>query len=382
MDFLKLKNKYLEVFSGDPMLVRAPGRINLIGEHTDYNDGFVLPAAIDREVVFALAENHSDQCRFYAMDLDQAYETRVDYLQYTPMGWPNYLMGVIRELHKRGHPVKGFDCVFGSDIPIGAGLSSSAAIECGMAYGLNTLFALGEEKMELVRLSQRAENDFVGVNCGIMDQFASVFGRMDYVFRLDCRSLGHQYFPFEMKNTSVLLIDTQVKHSLASSEYNTRRAECESGVRIIQSELPEVRSLRDVTPAVLESFRDRMDNTDYQRCDYVVGEIERVLLACGDLEKGDIASFGSRMYETHRGLSNKYEVSCDELDYLVDLSVDNDHITGARMMGGGFGGCTINLVKDTPVEKLEQEIGNAYREKFGQLPLFYEVKISDGVSIL
>lgn len=380
MEFLTVKDKFKDVFSGEPRLYRAPGRINLIGEHTDYNEGYVLPAAIDKNIFFAVSENNSDLCRFYALDLDQHYKSKIEFLEYSQAGWPNYLMGVVDQLKKRNHSIRGFDCVFGGDIPIGAGLSSSAAIESGLVYALNDIFQLSEKKDELVKLAQKAENEFVGVNCGIMDQFASLFGKKDHVFRLDCRSLEYEYFPMKIPEYIILLIDTKVKHSLASSEYNTRREECESGVRIIAKDHPEIHSLRDVTNDLLNEYKGILKPSVFKRCRYVTTEIGRVLHACDDLNHSNLDSFGEKMYETHRGLSEEYEVSCEELDFLVKCVMDHRGVIGARMMGGGFGGCTINLVKRNVAEELRETINESYRIHFGHAPLFYEVAITNGVS--
>jgi len=289
------------------------------------------------------------------------------------------LMGVIDQLNKNGHKIPGFDCVLTSDIPIGSGLSSSAAIESGMAVGLNEIFGLNETKLELAKLSLRAENEFVGLNCGIMDQFASIFGKEDHVFRLDCRSLDYEYYPLELNDNGILLVDTKVKHSLADSEYNTRRMECETGVSIISKNNEQVRSLRDVSLEMLQNAKDIIDPVVYKRCDYVVKEIQRVTEACDDLNSGRIKAFGEKMYETHEGLKSDYAVSCKELDFLVDFTKDKDEILGSRMMGGGFGGCTINIIKHDALASFKEEISRAFESEFNHPPLFYDVSIGNGV---
>lgn len=379
MDANKVKEFFRRKYKEGPRIYLAPGRINLIGEHTDYNDGFVLPAAIDKHAVLGIGENGTSTCRFHAIDLDESYEIPLDDLEYTQLGWPNYLMGVIQQFQNRGHRIKGFDCVVTSDIPIGSGLSSSAALESGLAVGLNEIFNLGETALDIIKLAQKAENEFVGVNCGIMDQFASVLGKKDHVFRLDCRSLEYEYFPLQLKGNGILLVDTRVKHSLAGSEYNTRRKECETGVQLLAKKYPEVRSLRDVSLDMLQEERQKLGGKVYKRCDYVVREIARVTAACEDLQAGRIRDFGRKMYETHEGLKKDYEVSCVELDFLVDYTTDDKHVLGARMMGGGFGGCTINILNEAAIPSFKRDISKAFESEFDHPPLFYQVSIDNGV---
>jgi len=379
MKISDVKEVFSKLYNNDPIIYIAPGRINLIGEHTDYNDGFVLPAAIDKHVIYGLQENGSNKYRFHAIDLDQSFETQADNLSQSDKGWPNYLMGVIDQLTKEGHDIPGFDAVVTSDIPIGAGLSSSAALEAGLATGLNEIYNLNIPKLDLVKLSQKAENEFVGVNCGIMDQFASVFGKSGHVFRLDCRSLDFEYFPLKLNDNGIILVDTKVKHSLGTSEYNTRRKECELGVNLMAEGNTQIKSLRDVSRDMLESGRNRIDPVVFRRCDYVVGEIDRVQKACDDLVAGRIEDFGEKMYETHEGLSKDYEVSCDELDFLVDFTKSDSNILGSRMMGGGFGGCTINIIKETAIPSFKENVSEAFKTRFGHPPLFYDVKVDDGV---
>lgn len=379
MKISDVKEVFSKLYHSDARIYIAPGRINLIGEHTDYNDGFVLPAAIDKHVIYGLQENGSNKYRFHAIDLDQSFETQADNLSQSDKGWPNYLMGVIDQLTKEGHDIPGFDALVTSDIPIGAGLSSSAALEAGLATGLNEIYNLNIPKLDLVKLSQKAENEFVGVNCGIMDQFASVFGKSGHVFRLDCRSLDFEYFPLKLNGNGIILVDTKVKHSLGTSEYNTRRKECELGVNLMAEGNTQVKSLRDVSRDMLESGRNRIDPVVFRRCDYVVGEIDRVQKACDDLVAGRIEDFGEKMYETHEGLSKDYEVSCDELDFLVDFTKNDPDILGSRMMGGGFGGCTINIMKETAIPSFKEKVSEAFKNKFGHPPLFYDVKVDDGV---
>jgi galactokinase len=291
-------------------------------------------------------------------------------------------MGVVDQLQKAHYSLKGFDCVFGGNIPLGAGLSSSAALECGIAAALDHIFYLGIDKTTRVKLSQKAENEFVGVNCGIMDQFASTFGKKGHVIKLDCRSLAYEYYPFSTENYKIVLIDTHVSHSLASSEYNVRRQQCEAGVAIIQQYEQSVESLRDVTSAMLERYRNHMDPIIYQRCKYVIEENQRVAAACQALLQNDLSLFGQKMYASHQGLSQEYEVSCAELDFLVAQAKKYDAVLGARMMGGGFGGCTINLVEEDGIEKFTTEVTEAYRKAMQKDPKVYIGEIVSGTEIL
>ena len=368
---------------GNSVITRSPGRINLIGEHTDYNNGFVLPAAIDKAAYLVITPRNDDEIHLHSVDLHENYSTTVAELKKSiHSSWPNYILGVIEQFVLRGISVSGFDAALTGDIPIGAGLSSSAAVECAVALAMNELFATGFDKFTLVRLAQKAENEFVGVQCGIMDQFASMFGKYNHVMKLDCRSLAYEYVPFNMDGIKILLLDTNVKHSLGSSEYNVRRKQCETGVAWIQRYLPEVKSLRDATPEMLEKYILHDDILIYQRCKYVVDENARLLAACKDLEDGNMPAFGKKMYETHYGLSKLYEVSCPELDFLVTHVQDNPAVLGARMMGGGFGGCTINLVKEEAIEELVAETSLAYKKGMNMDLKAHIAKIETGSNIL
>ncbi|WP_366915801.1 galactokinase [uncultured Pontibacter sp.] len=369
-------------FKEEPVVVRSPGRVNLIGEHTDYNEGFVLPAAINKEIYFALAPNNSNTFRVYAHDLQQEAEFDLSQVKRTDLSWANYLLGVIAQLQQAGYEVKGFDLVYGGNIPIGAGLSSSAAVECGLAFGLNHVFGYTIPKFDLVKMAQMAEHTYAGVRCGIMDQFASMYGRQQHAVKLDCRSMEFDYYPLDMADYRIVLCDTQVKHSLASSEYNTRRQECEAGVALLQHHYPQVRCLRDVTVAMLEQHQEEFNPVVYKRCTYVVYENIRVEEACRALEQGDLHTFGEKMYASHHGLQHDYEVSCQELDFLVDQTSDMDEVMGARMMGGGFGGCTINLVKLDALEVFTQNMEEAYKLRFGINLKTYVAEIVDGTSMV
>jgi galactokinase len=365
------------------VIARSPGRINLIGEHTDYNNGFVLPAAIDKAAYIVITPRSDREIHLHSVDMKEDYQTTVTTLSKSAdMSWPNYILGVIAQFVQAGITVGGFDASLTGDIPIGAGLSSSAAVECAVVLAMNELYAAGLDKFSMVKLAQRAENEFVGVQCGIMDQFASMFGKHNHVIKLDCRSLAFEYVPFNMEGIKILLLDTNVKHSLGSSEYNVRRKQCETGVAWIQRWLPEVKSLRDATIEMLDKYVLNEDLVIYQRCKYVVEENNRLLAACKDLEQGNIPAFGARMYQSHHGLSKLYEVSCPELDFLVTHVQDNPVVLGARMMGGGFGGCTINLVKEDAIEKLVAETTLAYKKAMNKVLKAHVAKIETGSNLL
>jgi galactokinase len=378
----KIKQKFEQTFQEKPLIIRAPGRVNLIGEHTDYNDGFVLPAAINKAIYIGLSKRQDDQIHLVSIDLDESFTGRVQVLEQNDQHWTLYILGVVQQLQKAGLKVGGFNLVFSGDIPLGAGLSSSAALECGVAFGLNELFALGLERVQMVKMAQAAENEFVGVKCGIMDQFASMMGKKNFVIQLDCRSLDYTYNPIEMEGIDIVLFDSCVSHSLASSEYNTRRLQCEQGVKLIRQKYPQVKTLRDATQDMLDELVKDQDPVVYRRCRYVVQENRRLLEGCEDLKRGDVAAFGQKMYETHTGLSKNYEVSCPELDFLIDCVKDQPGVLGARMMGGGFGGCTINLVKKEAIQDLISAVSAKYEAHTGKKPKVYVAQTEAGVGIV
>jgi galactokinase len=379
----RVKEKFQSLFSDDrPLLVRSPGRVNLIGEHTDYNNGFVLPAAIDKAICMAVSARADKELHIVALDLDSSFRGSVDRLERSPLHWPDYVQGVVQQIQALGYELGGFNCVFGGDIPLGAGMSSSAALECATAFALNELFGLGLDPLTMVKLSQKAENVFVGLQCGIMDQFASMFGRRNHVIRLDCQSLEYVYFPFNTEGILIALLDTGVKHSLASSEYNTRRQQCEAGVRLVQAHYPNVSSLRDVTLPMLETLVAPVDALVYRRCRYVVEENARLLAGTENLQQGDLAAFGLKMYASHEGLSHDYEVSCEELDFLVDQVKGDPGVIGARMMGGGFGGCTINLVREEAIDALVERLTPIYQQAMGKELRAYIGQIENGTSFV
>lgn len=378
----QILRKHQELFNVSPKLYRAPGRINLIGEHTDYNEGFVLPAAIDKAMYFSISLNNKQVHRFFSLDFSAYKEFLIEKEKAEATGWALYLLGVIDQFTKSGIVVPGVDVVFGGDIPVGAGLSSSAALECGLAFGLNDLLHLGIKTEKLARMAQLAEHESVGVLCGIMDQYASLFGKKDHVFKLDCRSITHAYFPLNLDHSIVALVDTGVKHELASSEYNQRRLECESGVNLLKKNGHAVSFLRDVTIDMLERHKDELSQTVFKRCRYVVLENKRVEAACSALSDANLAEFGKLMYASHQGLKDEYEVSCNELDILVDATRSMDYVYGARMMGGGFGGCTINLLSAGSEDRFRTAISTHYQNSTGKEASIYFVKIEDGAGRL
>jgi len=373
---------FQEKFKTHPILFRSPGRVNLIGEHTDYNMGYVLPATIDKAIYFAITPRSDRLCNVYAIDMNDQHEFSLDDLRSSKKGWPNYLMGIMDQFVKTKCSIRGFNCVFGGDIPIGAGMSSSAALEAGLAFAINSMFNLQIEPLALVKLAQKAENEFVGVRCGIMDQYINIFGKQDNVLRIDCRSLEYKYYPFAFNNISLVLFNTCVSHSLASSEYNRRREECGEGIEVLIKTYPDVRYLRDVTVDMLQTCKHQMNKTIYRRCKYVVEENDRVVQACIELEKGNLRAFGRLMKETHVGLSREYEVSCKELDFLVEQLQDNLHVYGSRMMGGGFGGCTINLIENSYVEQISKSVSEKYKHQFNIDLKTYITSIGPGTNVI
>ncbi len=365
------------------LTIESPGRINFIGEHTDYNNGFVLPTAIDKKITFKFKKNKSKNiCNIYSANYDVSFSFDLNDIKISNNEWENYILGVVYEIQQLAGKVEGFDCALSSNIPIGSGISSSAALECGLAFGLNELFNLGLSKLTIVQLSQRAEHNYVGTKCGIMDQYASVMSKKDHAILLDCQSIQHEYIPIAIKPYKILLLNTNVSHSLAGSEYNTRREECEKGIQIIKEKYQGVTSLRDVDEAMLSEFKMVLPETIYTRCKYVVEEKTRVLNAVAAFKENRLNDFGSLMYATHDGLSKEYAVSCPELDFLVDLSKDFDAVIGSRMMGGGFGGCTINLIHEDAISNYIEKVSKAYFKEFHIKLDAFEANPCGGTSIV
>lgn len=379
----RLSNTFSESFEQKPLIVRSPGRINIIGEHTDYNEGFVLPAAIDKAAYIAMTLRDDDEIHLKAIDFNESFSTRIaDLKPIADINWPNYILGSAAQFVKRGIKLKGFNAMIVSDVPIGAGMSSSAAVECASVFALNELLHTAIDRVTMVQMAQKAEHEFAQVMCGIMDQFASMMGKKDHVIKLDCRSLEYEYVPFKLDGIKVLLLNTNVKHSLASSEYNTRRRECETAVEWVRQFIPGVKSLRDVTVDMLNNYVLPKNRLIDMRSRYVVQEIERLLTGCDDLRHGDLQALGEKMFATHEGLSKMYEVSCKELDWLVDHVKDNMAVIGARMMGGGFGGCTVNLVKENAIDELLATLKPAYETEMN-LPLtHYIASIENGTQVI
>ena len=373
----KIQTKFQTLFGSEGDLYASAGRINLIGEHTDYNGGFVFPGAIDKGIMAAIKVNGTNKVKAYSLDYDEYCEFGLNEEDKPAQAWACYIFGVCRETIKRGGKVEGFDTVFAGDVPLGAGLSSSAALESCFAFALNDIFQNGIDKFELAKIGQSTEHNYCGVKCGIMDQFASCFGKAGCLIRLNCKTLEYKYFPFNPKGYRLVLVDSCVKHELASSAYNKRRESCEKAAAAIRKNHPEVEFLSDAKRIWLDEVREEISQEDFIRAEYVIGEMQRVLDVCDALERDDYETVGEMMYQTHFGMSKLYEVSCEELDFLNKLARKYD-VTGSRVMGGGFGGCTINLVKDELYEPFISAAKEQFEAKFGHAPKVYDVVISDG----
>ncbi len=403
---LAIRSQFSNHFKDSPaFVVKSPGRINLIGEHTDYNHGFVLPAAIDKYIEVAIGKRTDGAIHMVALDLGETIILPIQNLIPHATQWVNYIIGVVDQVFNKSQSANnnfivtqntltnteittavndtnlsaGFNICIQGNIPLGAGLSSSAAVESAVLFALNELYGLSLSRMQMALMAQAAEHSFAGVKCGIMDMFASLHGQKNKAILLDCASLAFTYYPIELKDYSIVLFDTQIKHALASSEYNTRRLECEQGLKIIQEKYASVKTFRDIS---IEQVEACLVSKVYQRCKYVVEEIARVQLAVQDLTKGDMQAFGKKMLETHEGLSKLYEVSCPELDFLVEAVSHNENVLGARMMGGGFGGCTINIIKKTAVEEITKELSAKYNQAMHKELSYYITSIEDGTHLV
>lgn len=373
-----VKLKFTKEFNSTPLMIFSPGRINIIGEHTDYNDGFVFPAAVDKGIVAGLFKSNSDQSTAYAIDKNEKiFFQAKDVKPSKPGTWHNYILGVVAEINKKNLPLGNFNIAFAGNIPRGAGMSSSAALENSVVFGLNELFGLNLSKEEMIFISQKAEHHFVGVNCGIMDQYASMFGIENNALHLDCRSIQANPFKIELGEYQLLLINTNVKHTLSDSAYNNRRAVCEH-----ISKLLTIKALRDATKEMINSIQDQVSKEDYQKALFIIQENQRTIDASKAIIEGDLNRLGALFYQSHEGLQHLYKVSCEELDFLVDATRDNKNILGSRMMGGGFGGCTINLIKISEVPSFSKYISKVYFKQFNINCSIYDVNLSDGTHII
>ena len=375
-------NKFKSLYQDEPIVVTSPGLINIIGEHTDYNHGFVLPAAIDKAIYVAVSKRGDDLISLYAEDYRESHEVRLSDIAISEKHWPNYILGVVDQYQKRGATLGGFNLYIDGDVPLGAGLSSSAAVECAVTLALSELFDLDVERLDIPQIAQKAEHTYAGVMCGIMDQFASAFGKEKNVIKLDCRTLGFEYVPLDLKGYEVVLLNTNVKHSLASTAYNKRREQCEQASAWVREEYPEVKNLRDVTIDMLDRLVKEKDKDIYAKASFVVLENERVEKSCEALRAGNIKQLGQYIFQSHEGLSKVYEVSCPELDYLVDYVRQFPEVIGARMMGGGFGGCTINIVKEGALASILPALEQEYRQKFDKELAVIQVNIADGTRLI
>lgn len=377
----QVKLAFIKQFNHEPIIVKSPGRINIIGEHTDYNDGYVLPAAINKAIYVAVSRRRDKEIHLYSESYSETAKTTIFNIKRSEKDWANYIFGVADQLQKWGYNIAGFNLYIDGDVPLGAGLSSSAAVECATAYALIELFSLSVPKLDIAKIAQMAEQQFAGVNCGMMDQFVSVFGKKDHAVLLDCKTMRHQYIPLNLDGYKLVLLNTNVKHSLIDSAYNRRRQQCELGVAWVKAHVGTVNTLRDVNLKMLDKYVKPKDIDVYQKCRFVVEENERVLMAVEQLKSGNLRGLGQAMFETHDGLSRAYRVSCEELDFLVESVKNLPYVLGARMMGGGFGGCTLNIVEENKVNEFIERLEQLYEKEFLIELDAYIVETDDGTKL-
>ena len=376
-----IREQFIRKYNKEPLIVSAPGRVNLIGEHTDYNEGFVLPGAIDKRINVAMAQNETDTINVFAEDFNESFSFPLNDIK-PSKGWTTYILGVTQQILEKGKSLHGVDVWIDGNVPVGGGMSSSAALCSGYGFALNEMFNLGFSRLDLAYIGQKTEHNFAGVKVGIMDQFASLHGKKGHLMKLDCRSMEYEYIPFDFPDYKIVMVNSMVSHSLASSEYNVRRQQCEEGVAILKKHYQHIHSLRDVTMEMLERHKQEIPEIVFRRCRYVITEKDRLLHGCDALQRHDLETFGELMYTTHQGLSKDYEVSCPELDFLAETAKPMQEVSGTRMMGGGFGGCTINIVDDKKVDAFKEKIQKAYKDRFGKTPDVYITQIEDGVNII
>ena len=376
-----IQKRFTDRFRTKPLVAAAPGRVNLIGEHTDYNHGYVLPGAIDKKVMVAIAPNAKNRINLFASQFNESFSFPVGEPRAKGV-WANYFLGMIHYLIPPEIPFTGLDLLVDGNIPLGAGMSSSAAICSAFGLALNEMYQLKLSRMELALAGQQTEHHFAGVQCGIMDQFASLHGKAGQVMKLDCHDLSYEYIPFDYPEYKIVLVNTMVAHSLAGSEYNKRRQECQSGISTLQKVYPGIHSLRDASLSQLESLRKEMNATIFRRCSFVIRENQRVMEASAHLLNKDLKAFGQLLYESHEGLSADYEVSCEESDWLVSAAKKSEGVIGSRQMGGGFGGCTINIVHQEYVNDFLDGIVPTYHKKFGKTPEAYITQIEEGAQLI
>ena len=378
----QLTKTFQSYFATTPLVAFAPGRINLIGEHTDYQEGFVFPAAVQQGIWVGIQRNGLSVCRLYSMDFAQEFSFELDFISPKNGHWATYVMGMCALMKQSGYEVAGFDMVIGGTIPVGSGLSSSAALSVAIGTAISSLFDFQIPKKNIVLYAQKSEHLYAGVKCGIMDPYASAFGAEGKALLLDCRTNTHQEIPVNLGDFSLILVNSKVKHSLADSAYNKRREACEESVRILQSEFPEILTLRDLTISDLEKVEKILPSALFPKAKHVISECERVHEAAAALRSGDLVSFGKLLNASHQSLSQDFEVSCPELDFLAEKAQSLEYVLGSRMMGGGFGGCTLNLVKTSELEAFQSALKTPYQQAFQNSPEFMWVEIGEGARVV